>query len=50
MVGVTDKVEVLTDVVPLKYFRSDTETNFGTALCRDKYTELALDLLTPSLI
>ena len=45
MVGVTDEVEVLTDVVPVGYFRSDTETNFGTRLYLDKYTELALDLI-----
>ncbi len=45
MVGVTDELEVLTDVVPVEYFRSDTETNFGTRLYLDKYSELALGLL-----
>lgn len=45
MVGVTDEVQVLTAVVPVEYFRSDTETNFGTKLYLEKYMELALHLL-----
>lgn len=46
MVGVSDGKEVLTDVVPVEFFRHDTEVSFQTRRYLGHYTKLAGTLLT----
>ena len=45
MVGVSDEEIVQTAVVPIKYFRDDTEYSFQTKEYLQRYTELATQLL-----
>ena len=45
MVGVCNEDEVRTAMVPVEYFRSDTQNNFSTKKYLIRYAELALDLI-----
>ncbi|MCX6353773.1 MAG: hypothetical protein NTZ78_02575 [Candidatus Aureabacteria bacterium] len=45
MVGVSDEKNVHTDLVPVEYFRDDTENRFQTKRYLKKYENLALQLL-----
>jgi hypothetical protein len=45
MVGVSDEHDVQTGVVPVEYFRDDTDNNFQTKRYLEKYSERALELL-----
>ena len=45
MVGVSDEIKVLSAVVPVEYFRSDTKNNFNTKEYLKKYSALGLQLV-----
>ena len=45
MVGVTDESTVETAVVPVEYFRHDTDVGFETGLYLEKYAQLGLELV-----
>ena len=45
MVGVSDEQDVEVAVVPVEYFRDDTENHFNTKQYLKKYTDLGLELL-----
>ncbi|MBF0224366.1 MAG: hypothetical protein HQK76_02830 [Desulfobacterales bacterium] len=45
MIGVTDEKEIKTAVVPIKYFRHDTKSHFGTKQYLKKYTSLGIQLV-----
>ncbi len=45
MVGVSDEQVVKTAIVPVEYFRKDTQNHFMTKRYLKKYSDLAIDLL-----
>lgn len=45
MVGISDENKVLTAIVPIEYFRNDTENRFSKKHYLEYYADLALELL-----
>ncbi|MCK4693914.1 MAG: hypothetical protein KAT23_09785, partial [Anaerolineales bacterium] len=45
MVGVSDEQKVETAIVPVEYFRDDTENHFHTKRYLKKYSDLAIQIL-----